>query len=127
MLKVYAKKLFRAATWKKLVRGRINFKMVRRAVLGKDKAQEGERNLQESQRDVLGPLSRYGGPVLLVFGGNDPEAQDARELFQEFADEHGLRMDFREVEGANHNFYSAGWKAEVIGASTTWMEEALRP
>jgi pimeloyl-ACP methyl ester carboxylesterase len=125
MLKVYAQKLFRASTWKKLLHGRVNFKMVRRAILGKDKAQEGERNLQESRRDVLGPLGNFGGRVLLIFGGNDPEAGDARQLFEQFAGEHGLRMDFHQVEGANHNFYSAEWKSEVLCRTVDWMRGAV--
>ena len=120
----YVRKLFRRESWMKLVRGRINFGLVRRALLGR-KREPGERNLYRSRRDILGPLTRYPGRVLFVFGSKDPEAVDAEKMFREFAAEHGLRAEFRAVAGANHNFYSLAWKREVMGTTGEWLDEAL--
>jgi len=123
-LGVYVRKAFRLETWRRLVRGRVNLGMVRRVLFGHAK-KAGEPNPYRSRRDVLGPLAHYEGRVLFVFGGNDPEAADAREMFSEFCREHGLPADFEEVAEANHNFYSLPWKRQVIETTGRWLAAAM--
>lgn len=124
--KVYLGKAFRRETWEKLLRGGVNFGMVRKVLFGHYRKGEGtERDLQRSGRDVLGALGRFRGEVLFLFGGADPEAPGAERTFRAFCSEHGLRAEFDSIEGANHNFYSLSWKRQAIERTGRWLAGAL--
>lgn len=125
MLRSYVRKALKVETWRKLLAGRVNFRMVKRAIHGEPSAGEARRNLHESRRDLLKPLGRYRGRILFVFGGSDPEAVDAHRVFREFAARNGLSMEFQEIEGANHNFYSLQWKQLVVDRSAEWLSGQL--
>ena len=125
-LKVYAAKALRPSTWRKLLRGAVNFAGVRAALFGHYRKGEGSaRNLQRSRQDVLGALAGYGGGALFVYGGRDPEAPGAEKAFRAFCGEHGIPARFHTVAGANHNFYSLAWKREAIDVSCAWLEKVL--
>jgi hypothetical protein len=124
----YAKKIFRAKTWKKLLRGRIRWRMILDVLFGHfRKEDETGRNPQESRRDaeIVDRLGEYPGRLFFLFGGGDPEAVDARKIFQEFFSEHGVRAEFDEIPGANHNFYSLEWKEAAIERTATWFGSVL--
>jgi len=129
MLGEYVRKVFRLETWKKLVTGRIQFRMVFRALFGHfgKKRDEESRNLQESVRDaeIVQDLGNYKGRLLFLFGGADPEAADARRMFGELFASRCVRADFDEIPGANHNFYSLEWKHAAIERSAEWLVRAL--
>lgn len=126
-LKVYAKKAFRWQTWKKLFTGAINFKMIGRVLFGHYGEKEDERNPQESVRDeeIVRQLGSYPGSLHFLFGGNDPEAADARKIFEESFAEEEVDATFEEIERANHNFYSLRWKRDAINRTGEWLEKAL--
>jgi dienelactone hydrolase len=126
-LKVYLRKAFRWETWKKLARGAINFRMIWKVLFGHYGGDDDERNPRESVRDeeIVARLADYDGRLFFLFGGNDPEAGDAREIFQKFATESGLDATFEEISGANHNFYSLAWKRTAISRSGDWLVDAL--
>ena len=63
----------------------------------------------------------YRGRLLFIYGGNDPETPPSREFYREFVQRTGMDAAFHEVEGANHNYYSLGWKEEVIGVTLNWL------
>ncbi len=125
----YVRKALRRETWKKLLRGRVNFRMVMKVLFGHFSKEQGEggRDLQESAREaqIVAELGRFPGRLFFLFGGADPEAGDARKIFQPFFSERGVRADFDEVPGANHNFYSLEWKRMAIERSTRWLLRAL--
>jgi len=125
-LKVYLGKALRPATWRKLLRGGVNFAGVRAALFGHYRKGEGTaRDLQRSRQDVLGALAAYGGRTLFVYGGKDPQAGAAEKAFQAFCSEHGIPAQFHTVAGANHNFYSLAWKREAIEVSGAWLTDVL--
>jgi dienelactone hydrolase len=125
-LKVYARRLLRLSTWKKLLRGRVHLGGVKKTLVGHyEKGEDSERNRQTARQDILGPLSRYERPVLFLFGSNDPEAVDARAAFADFFRRAGRTVQMQSIEGANHNFYSLKWKREVIEATAQWLRENL--
>ncbi len=120
------RKAARLGTWARLVKGRINLRAVRAALFGHYEAGEGtRRDLKRSRRDVLGAVRAYGGRMLFVFGSRDPEAAEAEKVFRSFCSGNGLSAEFVSVEGANHNFQSAAWKARAIEASALWLANAL--
>lgn len=120
----YAQKAFRPATWKKLVAGRINFGLVRRVLFGHYSKPEGEQggNPKDSSRDVMAAFEEFKGRAIFVYGGADPEAAGAQEVYERFVQEHGLAAEFQSIEGANHSFYSDEWKKQVIGLSLDWLD-----
>jgi dienelactone hydrolase len=123
---VYLGKALRPATWVKLIRGRVNFGMVRKVLFGHYAAGEGTvRDLQRSRRDILGPLSACAGRLLFLYGGADPEAAAAQKAFAEFFAAAPAEIQFDVIAGANHNFYSLEWKAAAIELTCRWLEAAL--
>lgn len=122
----YARKIFRADTWRKLFRGAINFKMISKVIFGGEpKAQQGERNLKDSKRDIVSEFEKWRGSCLFIHGDKDPEAPGARDVFMELcASQDNIRAEFDLVEGANHNFHSAEWKSRVIKRSIEWFEKS---
>lgn len=123
----YVKKAFRPSTWKKLFAGRINFGLVKRVLFGHYTAPEDAegRNPKDSDRDIMGELENYEGPVQFIYGGSDPEAQPAHDLYAEFCAAHDIDAEFHFIEGANHSFYSVEWEKQVIGESAQWLREKL--
>jgi dienelactone hydrolase len=125
-LKVYAAKALRPATWRKLLRGAVNFAGVRATLFGHYRKGEGSaRDLQRSRQDVLRALAGYGGAALFVYGGRDPQASGAETAFRAFCEGHGIPARFQTIDGANHNFYSRAWKREAIELSCAWLDEVL--
>ena len=123
-LATYAHKLFRWETWRKLITGRVNFKLVRKAVQGSDAVSREGRNLKDSRRDVLAELSDYPGRVLFVHGSKDAEGMAGREHFQAFFADRPRRAAFHLVEGANHSYYSLAWEREIVDRSLAFLEAA---
>ncbi len=121
----YVKKAFKLETWKKLVGGRINFSLVRRVLFGHYAAPKDEKgeNPKDSKRDIVAAFESYKGRVLFVYGGADPEAAGAQQMYEPFCQEHGLDAEFHVIEGANHSFYSTEWKEQVVELSMGWLEK----
>jgi len=129
-LRVYGRRAFRLETWRRLFRGQVNVPMVGKVLFGHLRKGGGHtgRNPQESVRDaqIVRDLGRCAGRLLLVFGGADPEAKDARKIFGEFFSERGVRAEFEEIPDANHNFYSLAWKQAAIDRSASWLLRAMQ-
>jgi len=119
----YLRKALRPSTWRKLLAGRVHFAMVRRVLFGGGdrEAGEGGRNLKDSRRDIMAEFAGYRGRSLFIHGGKDPEGMPAQRLYRAFCREHGLDAEFVTIEGSNHNFHTAAWKAEVIERSVCWL------
>ncbi len=109
----YFRKLFRAATWKKLVTGAVNFRAVKKALVGEKRA-AGGRDPKDSARDIMAAFAGYRGRALFIYGGADREAAGAGAHFADFAARHGIPAAFEMIEGSNHDFYSLAWERRVI-------------
>ena len=123
LLRQFVKKLLRAETWKKLLRGEAN---VRGAVqtLAKDKEGDtAERERKTSARDILAELAVFHGRLHLIYGGADPEAAGSRAFFEDWRRRRNLPGDTRLIPGAPHNFYTAHWTREVIEQTAAWLGE----
>jgi alpha-beta hydrolase superfamily lysophospholipase len=118
----YVRKAFRPQTWRKLVKGTVNFRMVRRALFGHYTRTDAEgRNPKDSARDIMADFARYRGRVRFIYGGADPEAPAAKEHYEAFCRANGIPADWVFVEGANHNYYSLEWKRKVIEKTVEWI------
>lgn len=122
-LQKYAQKLFLPETWSKLFSGSLNWKMIVRALSGgrsnEDAAVEDKAPDTQSQMKAF---EAFQGKLLFIYGGSDPETPPSREFYQEFATRTQMPHQFREIEGANHNFYSLEWKREIIETTVTWLK-----
>jgi pimeloyl-ACP methyl ester carboxylesterase len=142
-LHVYWRKATQGSTWRRLFRGDVSIKGVFNVLFGhflnrgrnrrKEEASEPE-NVNASQR-VAGKTAKstatesrtQGGeapkkhlaklradlPALMVYGTADPDAPAAQRYFGDYVQEKKLPVEMVEIEGANHNFSSAEWKARV--------------
>lgn len=118
----YAHKMLRPTTWRRLLAGRVNVRLIGKAIFGKSLADsEPGRNLKASRRDIMAAFAGCGARVLFIHGSKDPEGMPARAIFRNFCAENGVRADFRLVEGASHNFASTAWKREVIDTTVAWL------
>lgn len=122
-LAAYARKLLRPSTWLKIVRGRVHYGMVGKALKGSDAAESGGRNLKDSERDILAELADYPGKLFFVHGDKDAEGMAGREHFQEFCKENNLQAGFYLVEGANHSFYSLKWEDDIVERTIRFFGE----
>jgi len=119
----YFRKALRAETWKRLVRGDVDVKMVGKVIGGKRKAESGGRNLKDSRRDIMAAYRTWKGRALFVTGGKDPEGLAGRELFQKFFDGRDIQATFHLVEGATHSYYDRAHEREVLDTSLEWLQK----
>lgn len=118
----YMKKVFRAETWRKLIAGGVNYRMVGKALFGHYVRTDPEgRNPKDSARDIMEAFSKYRGRVRFIYGGADPEASAAKEHYDVFCRDHALPADYVFVAGANHNYYSLDWKRQVVEKTVEWV------
>jgi pimeloyl-ACP methyl ester carboxylesterase len=120
----YFRKLFRAATWKKLVTGAINFANVKKALFGHyGKPAAGERDPKDSARDVMKAFAAFMGKAHFIYGGADAEAAGACGYYGEFCRARGIPATFEVIEGANHDYYSLAWERDIIERTVGWVKE----
>lgn len=127
VLKKYLQKATRIETWKKAVSGRLQPKMIAKALFSplKDKTGRGgvvDRVTEaELDRRFLRALRDYPGPILHVYGTADPMAGPGKKAFQEMARLRRGPTEFYDVPGANHSFYDLREETEVIQTTLVWM------
>jgi len=123
VLRQYWDKVFRKETWAKLLGGKLQLGMIRRALSrgGKGKGEEGH----ESDKDIdwIARFTGFSGGVLFIYGSKDPTAQAALEHYEKLAAGPRGERDAYTVEGANHAFYSVAWEREVIATTLDWLIE----
>lgn len=122
----YARKLLRGETWAKLFSGRLNWRLIGRALSGGRSAEDaGVADRAPDTDTQMREFAAFAGGLLFVYGANDPETEPSRAFYQEFCTREGRPAAWQEVAGANHNFYSRAWHDEVIGATLGWLEQEL--
>ena len=120
----YFRKLFRAATWKKLFTGAVNWTNVKRALFGHyAKPKDTERDPKDSVRDIMAAFESYTGRAAFIYGGADREAAGATEHYRSFTTQHHIPATFETVEGSNHDFYSLAWERHVIERTVSRVKE----
>lgn len=123
-LRLYLKKLTSLETWRKLVTGRVQTRMVRKAVFRTEAPPPAD--VREEARHLV-RFQRFAGDLLFVYGGNDPETRDAAAAYDAFCRRHGLTAVLHEIPEANHSFYALRWEAEVLDRTTRWLMDHAEP
>jgi exosortase A-associated hydrolase 2 len=122
MLSEYWRKLWRRETWAKLFGGRLNARLILRAVSGGRSAEDAA--VQDKAPDTdsqMKAFAAFRGALLFVYGGSDPETPPSRDFYRAFVEREGLAHTFVEIAGANHNYYALTWHAEVIAHTLTFL------
>jgi pimeloyl-ACP methyl ester carboxylesterase len=118
----YLRKLFLPETWAKLVTGRLNFKMIARALSGgRSNEDAGVKNKAPDTQEQMKEFEAFKGRLLFVYASNDPETVPSRDFYRAFVERTSMAHRFHEVAGANHNYYSMVWKREIIEATLKWL------
>ena len=129
ILRRYAAKLFCKATWGKLVAGRLNWAMIRKAVVGGGKG-AGEDTAapppEDQEIDWWERVVGFRGGVLYIYGGNDPTAPECLAQYERLSQLAGRAFEHHVVAGANHAFYSLAWEQEVMDFSLGWLQQRYR-
>ncbi len=122
-IKQYAGKAESPRTWLRLIKGDINLDRVKKNVTTTEKPAEGARNLKDSERDIEKALQHWKGASLFIWGGGDEEAALARAHFEKLhtAGAGGPTSQFHTIPGANHNYYSRAWRAELAERINGWL------
>ncbi|MCS6861733.1 MAG: alpha/beta fold hydrolase [Abditibacteriales bacterium] len=125
-LKEYGRKLFRAATWRKLFTGALQPRSIARVLLGRS----GGENIEGAQpgqlpqgfrRQTLERFKQFRGDVLLIYGTNDPVTNEALAWYIARCREISIEPTIHLVTGANHSYYALAWEREVIERTATWL------
>ncbi len=109
----YMRKALCLETWRRLWRGEISSRGVARTLVASGRESAGERRLKDSQRDIMSAFASLHIPCLFIYGSADPEAKPAWAHYEAFCQRCGIPAEARFIAGANHNFYSRRWSAEV--------------
>ncbi|MBN2713045.1 MAG: alpha/beta fold hydrolase [Planctomycetes bacterium] len=109
----YARKAASLNTWKRLFRGEINFRGVGNTIAASGIESGAARKLKDSKRDIMKAFASVPAPCRFIYGGGDPEWQDAWKYYDEFCKAQSITPDMKLVDGANHNFYTTDWSREV--------------
>lgn len=125
ILRQYAAKLLRPETWSKLLSGRLQIDMIRRAILGGGKGAGEKGSASDKDIDWLGRFHSFKGPVLFIYGSADPTTAESVAHFERLTRKAGRTWHLYLVEGANHAFYSVKWEREVIDQTLDWLEREV--
>jgi len=121
IIRQYLGKLFRRETWAKLVGGKLQLGMIRRALVGGGRGKGEEGNASDKDIDWYQCFTRFQGRVLFIFGAQDPTTDAAVAHYRDLSKDAQREFELHLVEGANHAFYSVPWEREVIGITLNWL------
>jgi len=119
----YLGKLLRRETWQKLIGGRLQIGMIKKALLGGGKGAGEQGSESDQDIDWLGRFTGFGGEVLFIYGSKDPTTEAALEHYQGLTKEARREWRHHLIDGANHAFYSVQWEREVIETTLDWLQQ----
>lgn len=110
-LKAYIKKLFKAETWRKILKGEVRTDMVGKAI-----ARHETRSAEEaaSEDATLAKFKQFKGDILFIYGGSDPDAPAASNAYKRFCKRQGIKACFDLVPNAGHSYYGIEWTKQVL-------------
>lgn len=117
----YARKLFRAQTWRKLVTGKLQPRQIARVVSG----QQGRAAEDDRQVDLkaAAKLADFEGPLLFVYGTHDPVTPVALPYYRRLLARRQSQVTVHQIAGANHSYYGTAWREEVLAHTLAWLRE----
>lgn len=117
-LKTYAAKAMQLDTWRRLLTGRVNVSLVKKAVLDHETT---DRDEQARETALLEPFRSFAGRTCFIYGSRDPVTATAAHNYAAFCRNHGIPHEFHDIRDANHSFYALTWEREVIDLTRAWL------
>ncbi|MBF0244956.1 MAG: alpha/beta fold hydrolase, partial [Planctomycetes bacterium] len=120
----YLRKALRPESWRKLLRGRVHVSLVAKAIGGQGAAQDPQVAAQRAAEQValLSDLRASRTRLFLAHGSCDPVGRKARTFYMALDRSLGWGAEFIEIAGADHNFYDAALKEELLCHTLAWLE-----
>lgn len=115
----YFTKLEDFSTWKKLLAGKVNLKLVHKAIAPSERPDKKEKSQEDKWMEQF---KSYCGRVLIVYGGRDMPTVNAVTNYISFCGKHGISLETHKVDNSNHSFYSIEWEKEVLTVSVDWLQ-----
>lgn len=121
-LTTYARKLIRPETWKKIFSGKVQAGLVTQALVKHE-----TRSVEEAawEDGVLKVFRAYRNPVLLVFGGSDPDAPGSSRAYAEYCRKNGVPHTSHTIAHAGHSYYGEAWTSELFDLSSRFLDQSL--
>ncbi len=116
--KSYWQKLFLPATWRKIFSFRVNYGAIFRILFGRRQQKQDGKPMKEAA--LMEDFKSFKGACLFVYGEKDPEAASSENAYRKACAKNEKTV-FKTIPEANHNFYSAEWKKELIRQISEWM------
>lgn len=113
----YAKKLFIAETYRKLFKGKLQWRTIASIIFGH--WFKGTADAQ-TELQLLKSFCAQPKPSLFIYGDSDPETAESPAAYRSHCSD-GNSWEFHTVAGANHNFYSLQWHDELRGTILDWL------
>ncbi|MFO7870582.1 MAG: alpha/beta hydrolase family protein [Kiritimatiellia bacterium] len=114
----YLRKFKDPAAWRKLLLGRVNARLVGKALLGHESAGREE---TEAESVLIDRFRSYPGKILLVTGAGDSETKRAGRAYRDFCTRERIDHQLNEIPEAGHSFYSLECEREVIELTSGWI------
>lgn len=119
-LRAYGRKLLRAESWRKLLRGEVRADMVGKALVRHETRSPAEARAEDA---VLRRFRGYRGRILFVYGGSDPDAPAASAAYERFCRRHGLDCVVATIPHAGHSYYGREWSETLLAITSRWLLE----
>jgi alpha-beta hydrolase superfamily lysophospholipase len=118
----YARKLFSAQSWRKLLAGALRWDLIRRALTRGGKGAGEEGSAADAHIDWNARFLSFRGERLFIYGAADPVTPACVDFYRALSARSGSAFDLRSIDGANHAFYSAAWQREVIAHTLDFLD-----
>ncbi len=128
-LKEYWKKLWLKETWKKLVRGGIDFRTIFQIItkpLRRNKKKAPAKATAKEETTETRPIDNLllnRPKALMLYGDTDPDYEGSRAYYEGFAEQQKYPIRILTIAGANHNFYSMEWTEQIINELKGFLKE----
>ncbi len=117
-LTTYARKLVRPETWKKILSGQVQTGLVTKALVKHETRSADEAVWEDG---VLKVFRTYRNPVLLVFGGSDPDAPGSSRAYAAYCHKHSIPHSSHTIAHAGHSYYGEAWTRDLFALSERFL------
>ncbi|MFO7936082.1 MAG: alpha/beta hydrolase [Kiritimatiellia bacterium] len=118
-LGTYLKKLTQLETWKKIATGRVQTKLVTKALVKYETRSDDEAKAEDR---ILEKFKQFSNPIHFVFGGSDPDAPGSMKAYKAYCEKYSIPYTMHIVPDAGHSYYSVKWTENVLDSGNKFLK-----
>ena len=118
-LSSYARKLLRPETWKKIISGKVQTRLVTQALVKHETRTAEEARSEDA---ALKLFRSFRNPILFVFGGSDPDATGSSRAYAAYCRANKIPFIAHTVAHAGHSYYGEEWTRELLNVSQRFLK-----